>query len=61
MKKLRQYIPSVAILIIFGVLGLLRFSQGVRGVNAVGLSGSGFALGVAFLLLVLGFTGKLNP
>lgn len=61
MKNSRRYIPSVAILIIFGTLGLLRFSEGVRGVQVVGLSGSGFALGVAFLLLVLGFTGKINP
>ncbi|MFN8425486.1 MAG: hypothetical protein U0X87_04400 [Anaerolineales bacterium] len=61
MKNSKRFPPSVAIIIVFGIIGLLRFSEGVRLVNAVGLSGSGFALGVGFLLLVLGFTGKLNP
>lgn len=61
MKNSKRFAPPVAILIVFGIIGLLRFSEGVRTVNAVGLSGSGFALGVGFLLLVLGFTGKLNP
>lgn len=37
-----------------------RYSQNVRSVDAVGLSGSGFSLGVAFMLLVLTLSGRLK-
>ena len=61
MDKIRGILPLVSILFIIGIIGLFRFSQNVRSVEAVGLSGSGFAFGVGFVLLVLGFTGKIKP
>ncbi|MBI3449853.1 MAG: hypothetical protein HY049_13175 [Acidobacteria bacterium] len=61
MERTRRVMPQVAILVIIGVSGLVRFSQDVRSVNAVGLSGSGFSLGVGFALLVMGLTGRFGP
>lgn len=61
MKNSNRSIPQVAILFIFGILGLINFSEGVRGVDVVGLSGSGFALGVGLVLLILSFRGKIKP
>jgi hypothetical protein len=61
MADMRRIIPTVGILFIIGVTGLIRFSPEVRSVDVVGLSGAGFALGVAFAFLVLGFTGRLKP
>jgi hypothetical protein len=43
-----------------GFGGLSRFSGHVRTVEAVGLSGSGFSLGVGFALLVFGFAGAFK-
>jgi len=51
----------VGVLLIVGLAGLVRFAQDVRGVDMVGLTGSGFALGVGVVLLILGFTGKIKP
>jgi hypothetical protein len=61
MENSRRFLPLVGVLFIVAMVGLLRFSQNVRSVDAVGLSGSGFALGVGFVLLVLGFAGKMKP
>ena len=60
MESSRRFLPLVSVLFIVGMVGLLRFSQNVRSVDVVGLSGSGFALGVGFVLLVLGFAGKIK-
>ena len=60
MKSSRRFLPVVGILFIVGMSGIVRFSQNVRSVDVAGLSGSGFALGVGFVLLILGFTGKIN-
>ena len=46
--------PLATMLFIVGAATLSRFCPGVRGVNAVGLSGGGFAIGVGFALLVFG-------
>lgn len=60
MEHSRRILPIVVLLFIIGAVGLLRFSANVRGVEAVGLSGSGFAFGVGFILLVLGLTGRIK-
>jgi hypothetical protein len=60
MESSRRFLPLVSVLFIVGMAGLVRFLQNVRSVDAVGLSGSGFALGVGFVLLVLGLAGKIN-
>jgi hypothetical protein len=52
--------PLAALLITLGAVGLARFSQGVRSVDVVGLSGCGFAFGVGFALLV-GLAGRARP
>jgi hypothetical protein len=49
------------LLFIVGAAALSRFSHNVRSVDVVGLSGSGFALGVGFVLLIFGFTGRIKP
>lgn len=61
MKSSSRFLPLVGVLFIIGTAGLVRFSQSVRSVDVVGLSGSGFALGVGFVLLILGLTGKIKP
>lgn len=61
MESSRRFLPLVGLLFVIGIVGLLRFSTDVRSVDVVGLSGSGFALGVGFVLLVLGFAGKIKP
>jgi hypothetical protein len=60
MENSRRFLPLVGILFIVGMVGLLRFSQNVSRVDVVGLSGSGFALGVGFVLLILEFAGKIK-
>ena len=44
-------IPFVALFVV-GAGTLFHFSQNVRSVDAVGLSGSGFALGVAVFAFI---------
>ena len=48
-------LPLASILLVVGVAGLSRSAAHVRAVDAVGLSGAGFAIGVAAVLLVLCF------
>jgi len=61
MERSRSFLPLVGVLFIVGIVGLVRFSQNMRSVDVVGLTGSGFALGVGFVLLLLGFAGKIKP
>jgi hypothetical protein len=56
----RSILALVVIPLLVGVGGLFRFSDNVRTVDAVGLSGSGFSLGVGFTLLVLGLAGRIK-
>ena len=53
-------LPLAAILFITGVATLSRFASGVRSVEAVGLSGGGFAIGVGFAMLVYVLTGTIG-
>ncbi len=57
MEHRKRLLPVAVLLFIIGFATLSRFASGVRPVNAVGLSGSGFAIGVAFRLLVLSLRG----
>jgi hypothetical protein len=60
MERHRQ-LTTGATLFVIGVIGILRFTAGVRSVAIVGLAGGGFALGVAFALLVPAFTSRRPP
>jgi hypothetical protein len=58
--KSRRPLPVVLPLLAVGAAALSRFAHDVRAVAAVGLSGGGFAIGVAFAILVFGLTGQLK-
>jgi hypothetical protein len=50
-------VPFVALFVI-GAGTLFHFSQHVRSVDAVGLSGSGFALGVAVFAFIIALRAR---
>ena len=56
----KRVLPVTVLLFTIGAATLSRFSHEVRAVNAVGLSGGGFAIGVGFTLLLLGLAGRLR-
>lgn len=60
MERSRRLLPSAAVLLVVGAIALSRFSQNVRAVDAVGLTGSGFAFGVGFALLLFGLAGRIK-
>jgi len=60
MERSRPLWPLAALLFVIGSAGLSRFSHNMRSVDIVGLSGSGFALGVGFALLAFGLAGKVK-
>ena len=60
MERSRRLWPLAAMLFVIGTSALVRFSNNVRSVDAVGLSGGGFALGVGFAFIVLGLSGRLK-
>ncbi len=60
MERFKRFLPAVGILIVIGAYNLYHFGQNVTSVEAVGLAGSGFALGVAFILIVFGFKGRIK-
>jgi len=61
MEASKRLFPLAAMLFVIGAAGLSRSLQhDVRAVDAVGLSGSGFAFGVGFTLLIFGLTGRLK-
>jgi hypothetical protein len=47
-----------AILFFVGLMTLTRFSQDVRSVDAVGLSGGGFAMGVGVVGFIMAFRAR---
>lgn len=61
MDSFKRQLPLSALLFCIGISGLIRFSHNVRTVDAVGLSGGGFSLGVGFALLVLALGGRFRP
>ena len=56
MKSSRPNMAVLAMLVIIGVGSIVRFSQDVRAVQVVGLSGGGAACGAA----LVGFTWALK-
>ena len=60
MELSRRLLPSAVLVFVIGAVALSRFSQNVRAVDAVGLTGSGFAFGVGFTLLLFGLTGRIR-
>lgn len=58
MERSRRLLSPSVLLFVIGAVALSRFSQNVRAVDAVGLSGSGFAFGVGFALLLFGLAGR---
>lgn len=61
MERSRRPFAAAVLLFILGAAGLSRFSQNVRSVEAVGLSGSGAAIGAGFVLLVSGLAARTKP
>ena len=61
MERSKRILPMTAVLFVVGAGGLSRFSQGVRAVDVVGLSGAGCAIGVGAILLLLALSGRLKP
>ena len=59
-RPLLPLLPLAALLFVIGAATLSRFSAGVRPVVAVGLSGSGFSIGVGFALLLFGMMGRIR-
>jgi hypothetical protein len=59
-RPLLPLLPLAALLFIIGVATLSHFSAGVRPVVAVGLSGSGFSIGVGFAMLMFGVVGRMR-
>jgi hypothetical protein len=57
----RRLLPLVALLFVIAAATLSRFAARVPAVDAVGLSGGGFALGVGFAFLVCALTRRTAP
>ena len=60
MESSRRLYPLAALVLIVGLAGFSHFSGSVRTVDAVGLSGAGFALGIGFALFALTLTRKIR-
>jgi len=54
----KNKITIAAVLLIFGSLGLSRYSDGVRSVNVLGLFSSGIIVGLAIAGLVTEFRNR---
>ena len=61
MVRSRSLVPMAGLLFAVGAVALSRFSHNLRSVDVVGLSGGGFAIGVGFVFLILGITGRIRP
>ena len=53
-RRVLSLLPLAVVPFVVGIAAILRFSQHVRAVDSVGLSGGGAAIGVGFSLLVMG-------
>ena len=51
---------NIALIAIFGVLGLTQFSENVRTVQVLGLFASGVVVGAAWTRIVVTLTAKRN-
>ena len=61
MKRSKSLLPLAVVLFVIGAAGLSRYSNNVRGLDVVGLSGAGFAIGVGFVFLVLELSNRTRP
>ncbi len=53
-ERPKALLPLALVLLVTGFASLSRFAAGVRAVDAVGLSGGGFAIGVGFAMIAFG-------
>ncbi|HCV43512.1 MAG TPA: hypothetical protein DGH68_08495 [Bacteroidetes bacterium] len=56
--KLKLVGTNVAIMVVFGVIGLTRFTEGVRTVQILGLFASGAAVGASLATIIAAFKAK---
>lgn len=59
-RRLLPMLSLAGLLFFVGVSALIHRAPNVSVIDAVGLSGSGFALGVGFLLLVLALANRIK-
>ncbi|HEV8267979.1 MAG TPA: hypothetical protein VGR00_07095 [Thermoanaerobaculia bacterium] len=60
MERSKRLVPLALILFMVAAVTMSRFAGRVRTVEAVGLSGSGFAFGVGATLLVMVLAGRVK-
>jgi hypothetical protein len=60
MERSRPNLPVLAMLVIVGLGAIVRFSQDVRGVQVVGLSGGGAACGAALVGVIWAFKTRVK-
>lgn len=53
--------PNIAILVIFGFIGLTQFSENVRTVQVLGLFASGVVVGLALAAIMIILRSKRSP
>ena len=56
----RSIIPLAGFCIFMGISGLFRWAPHVRSVDAVGISGSAFTLGIGVMILVFALAGRIK-
>lgn len=61
MERSKPDLAVLAMLVIIGVGSIVRFSQDVRGVQVVGLSGGGAACGAALVGFIWAFKTRVKP
>ena len=60
MERSKSNLPVLAVLVVFGLGAIVRFSQGVRIVQVVGLSGGGAACGAALVGIIWAFKTRVK-
>ena len=58
MERLKPNLAVMVMLFCIGVIGVIRFSQNVRAVDVVGLSGGGAACGAAMFGFIFALRSK---
>jgi hypothetical protein len=58
--KMKLVGRNVALMAVFGVLGLTQFTENVRTVQVLGLFASGIVVGAAWTRIVVALTAKKN-
>ncbi len=60
MERSKSNLPVLAMLVIIGLGAIIRFSQGVRIVQVIGLSGGGAACGAALVGFIWAFKTRVK-